>query len=626
MQGSPMRDRRFAPLFWTQFLGAFNDNLFKNALVILITFRAVSVAGLSPEQMVALSGAVFITPYFVFSAISGQLADKYDKAVMIRATKVMEIAVMTIGAAGFGFGSVPMLLLVLFLLGVQATLFGPCKYAILPQHLTEAELVGGNALIEMGTYLAILLGTLTGGILVGWDGGESVVAAGVFLVAVAGWVVSLWIPPAPSVNPDLKVTLDPFGPTLELVRLTRKKQSVFLSIIGISWFWAFGATFLSLFPSYTKDVLGGDPTLATLFLALFSVGIGLGSMLCERLSRERLELGLVPLGSFGMSLFTFDLWLVGQPWAVGAEPIGIGTFLSTFSGLRIALDLSLLALAGGFMIVPMYTLVQWRTDPAETSRVIAGNNVINAVFMVLGSVALAGAFAVGLSTVQVFLILAIVNTVAAIYIYTVVPEFLLRFVVWVISHVVYRISVQGHPNVPIDGPVVLVANHVSFVDWFVIAAAIKRPPRFVMHHSYYAIPVVRWLFRQARVIPIAGSKEDPALLEAAFEQIHRELLDEQVVCIFPEGRITETGELNPFRAGIERIVARDPVPVVPMALNGLWGSFFSRKHGKAVAKPFRRIWSRVWVSVGAPIPPETVTAEVVQEQVQALWAGHPASP
>lgn len=625
MQATLVRDRRFAPLFWTQFLGAFNDNLFKNALVILITFRSVSVGGFSPEQMVALSGAIFIAPYFVFSAVSGQLSDKFDKAVMIRATKVMEVAIMVLGAAGFVFGSVGLLLLVLFLLGVQATVFGPCKYGILPQHLTESELVAGNALIEMGTYLAILLGTLTGGILIAQDGGENIVAAGVLAVAVGGWVSARWIPPAPSRNPDLALTLDPFRPTWELIRLARKKQSVFLSILGISWFWAFGATFLSLFPSWTKDVLGGDPTLATLFLALFSVGIGVGSMLCERLSRERLELGLVPLGSFGMSVFTLDLWLVGRPWELPAEPLTLGAFLSTFAGLRIAIDLSLLALSGGFMIVPMYTLVQWRTDPAETSRVIAANNIINAVFMVVGSVALAAVFAFGVSTVHVFLILAVVNTLAAIYIYTVVPEFLLRFVVWMMSHVVYRIRVDGHKNVPIDGPVLMVANHVSFVDWFVLAAAIKRPPRFVMHHSYYAMPVVKWLFRQARVIPIASSKEDPALLEAAFEQIHRELQDEQVVCIFPEGRITDTGQINPFRQGIERIIARDPVPVVPVALNGLWGSFFSRRDGKTAKKPFRRVWSRVWVTVGPPVPPGEVTAEIAQDRVESLWSGNPAA-
>ena len=618
MHGALLRDRRFWPLFLTQFLGAFNDNLFKNALVILIAFRAVTVAGIPSEQMVALSGAIFISPFFFFSAISGQLADKFDKAAVIRATKIAEIVVMGMGAAAFVAGSVPALLGVLFLMGLQSTVFGPCKYSILPQHLSEEELVTGNALIEMGTYLAILLGTMAGGVLIGREGGELIVAGGVVVTALAGWATSLAIPAAPSSSPNIAVSLNPIGPTWELVRLCQKVPSVYRSVLGISWFWLFGSAFLSLFPSYTKDVLGGSESLATLFLAVFSVGIGLGSMLCERFSRERLELGLVPIGAFGMSLFTLDLWWIGQPWATPTEPLGVAAFLSTFAGLRIVADLLLLAMSGGFMIVPMYTLVQWRTDPSETSRVIAGNNIINALFMVVGAVALAGLFAAGLTTVQVFLALALVNAVVAVHIYTVVPEFLLRFVVWVLSNVVYRLDVTGHRNVPIDGPVVLVANHVSFIDWFVMAAAIKRPARFVMHHSYYEIPVVRWLFRQARVIPIASAKEDPALLEAAFEQIHAELQDEQVVCIFPEGRITDTGEMYRFRPGIERIVARDPVPVIPVAMSGLWGSYFSRASGAAMRRPFQRVWSRLRVNIGAPMAPEALTAEAAQAEVRKL--------
>jgi 1-acyl-sn-glycerol-3-phosphate acyltransferase len=618
MQAALMTSRRFAPLFWTQFFGAFNDNLFKNAVVILIVFRAVHVAGIAPEQMVALSGAIFIAPYLLFSGIAGQVADKLDKARLIRAAKLAEIAIMAVGALGFVTGSVPLLLAVLFLMGTQSTVFGPCKYGILPQHLGEAELVAGNALVEMGTYLAILLGTLAGALAMDLPGGERVVAGGVLAVALIGAVTSLAVPAAPSSRPDLPVGLDPVRPTLELIRLCRKKESVWLSILGISWFWAYGAVLLALFPTWTKDVLGGGESLTGLFLALFSIGIGAGSMLCEKLSRERLELGLVPLGALGTSLFTLDLSLIGTPWPTPAEPIGVVALLSTFAGWRITVDLTLLSVFGGFMIVPLYTLVQWRTDRSETSRVIAGNNVVNAVFIVVALAGLAGLYAAGLSPIHVFAVLAAVNIAVAAYMYTVVPEFVLRFVVWMLANVVYRVRVSGQAQVPVDGPAVLVANHVSFIDWFVISAAIKRPARFVMHHSFYNLPVMRFLFRQAKVIPIASSKEDPALLAAAMERIHAELQDEQLVCIFPEGKITETGEVAPFRQGIERIVARDPVPVIPVALDGLWGSFFSRHGGSAMRRPFRRWWSRVTVRVGAPVPPERVTAPALQERVCAL--------
>ncbi|MBX2799496.1 MAG: MFS transporter [Myxococcales bacterium] len=623
MLGGLLITRRFWPLFWTQFLGAFNDNFFKNALVILITFRAVHIAGIPPEQMVALSTAVFILPYFLFSGFAGLLADKLDKAAVVRGTKLAEIGVMALGAAGFVLESPELLVLVLFFMGLQSTVFGPCKYAILPQHLQEEELVSGNALVEMATYLAILLGTIVGGILVGMPGGDWLVAVGVVLTAVVGFGAATFIPPAPSVRPDLRMPWDPVRPTLELLRVARRQRPVWLAILGISWFWSFGAVLLSLFPAYTKDVLGGGESLATLFLAMFSVGIGMGSVLCERLSRERVELGLVPLGALGMSVFCLDLWLVGQPWAAPEARMAVSEFLSTWSGLRITVDLGMLAMFGGFMIVPLYSFIQLRALPHERSRVIAGNNVVNAVWMVASSLALTGVFALDVQLVDVFLGLAVLNLAVTITMYTVVAEFMLRFVVWVLSFGVYRLKVEGEEHIPREGPCVLVANHVSFIDWFVIAAAVRRPPRFVMYHRFMKLPLISYLFRQAQVIPIAGAKEDPELLQQAMDRISSELQDGWTVCIFPEGTITETGEMMPFRPGIERIVQRDPVPVVPMAINGLWGSFFSRKDGSAMTRPFRRVWSRVSVTVGAPVPASEVTAAGLQDRVAALLARHP---
>jgi len=618
----------FGPLFVTQFLGAFNDNFFKNALVILVTFRNVTVAGVAPEAMVALSAAVFILPYFLFSALAGQLADKLDKADMIRATKTAEIGVMLLCAAGFVLGSVPVLLAVLFLMGTQSTVFGPCKYGILPQHLAEGDLVTGNAFIELGTYLAILLGTLAGGVLINMPYGEYIVAAGVLIIAGLGRLASQWVPAAPAQNPDLEVRWEPVGPTLELIRLCREERSIFLSILGISWFWLFGSAFLALFPPYTKVVLGGTEGLATLFLALFSVGIGVGSMLCERLSRDRLELGLVPIGSFGMSVFTADLWWVGAPWATGDAPIALVEIVTRPAAWRIFIDLVGLAVFGGFLIVPLYTLIQQRARAEVRARIIAGNNVINAFFMVLGSLALAGLQqGIGLDPVTIFGVLSVANVLVAIYIYTVVPEFLLRFVAWMLSVLVYRVKVHGHELIPDEGPCVVVANHVSFIDWFVLMASIKRPARFVMYRGFYDLPVVRFLFQQAKCIPIASAKEDPEALERSFERISEELRDGQVVVIFPEGRITHTGDMQGFRPGIERILETDPVPVVPVALNGLWGSYFSRKEGAAMTQPFRRgIWSRVHVTVGAGVQAAEANAQVLEERVRGLWQARPQHP
>ncbi|HHO52073.1 MAG TPA: MFS transporter, partial [Deltaproteobacteria bacterium] len=438
-------------------------------------------------------------------------------------------------------------------------------------------------------------------------------------VAILGALLSRSIPAAPSADPQLAVQWDPVRPTLALLRLARAYRPIWLAILGISWFWTFGSIFLSLFPTYTRSILGGNEALATLFLAMFSVGIGIGSLLCHQLSRERVELGLVPVGSLGMTLFTLDLWWVGQPWPLGAVPMTVPELLSNPTGWRICVDLGLLAVFGGFLIVPLYSFIQARAKPEERSRIIAANNVINAFWMVIGSLALAGVYSTGASTVDVLLVLALVNLAVGVYMYTVVAEFLLRFAAWVLSFVIYRIDVQGEEHIPREGPCVLVANHVSFVDWFVLMAAVRRPPRFVMYHTFMKLPIMRFFFRQAKVIPIAGRKEDPALLEAAFERIHEDLQAGWVVAIFPEGTITTDGTMSPFRLGIERILERDPVPVVPIAINGLWGSFFSRAGGRAMTKPFRRLWSRVAITIGEPIPGAGLTAEALQEQVQRLW-------
>lgn len=623
MSAQLLSTRRFWPLFWTQLLGAFNDNLFKNALVIMIAFREVTVGGLNSQAMVALAAGILILPFFLFSATAGQLADKFDKALLVRWTKSAEIGVMMLGALGLIFEHVPMLLGVLFLMGLQSAFFGPCKYSILPEHLSDEELVGGNALVELGTFLGILLGTLAGGLLVALTYGTAFVAAAVLGVAVIGRVTARFIPAAPAGDPGLKINWSPIGPTWQLVKLCRANDTIFQSILGISWFWAFGSVFLSLFPVYTKDVIGGDETIATLFLALFSIGIGAGSIICEKLSHDRVELGLVPLGSIGLSVFTADLWWVGTPFGTVNQVLSIGELLSTFVGWRIVVDLLLLSVSGGFLIVPLYALVQQRAPSESRSRTIAGSNILNALFMVAGSVVLAVFLGQGLDAPTIFGVLAAMNAAVAIYIYLVVPEFMLRFITWVLSNFLYRVRVEGHEHIPREGACVLVCNHVSYIDWFILSGAVRRPTRFVMHKDFYRMRVINGLLRQAKAIPIAGHQEDPEVLQSAMDSISAELQNGEVVCIFPEGRLTDDGNMMPFRSGIERIIARDPVPVVPLALNGLWGSFFSRRDGKAMTKPFRRFWSQVSVTIEAPVAPESVTAQGLEQTVRSIWQRRP---
>jgi 1-acyl-sn-glycerol-3-phosphate acyltransferase len=613
-----LRGRRFAPFFWTQFLGALNDNLFKNGLVILFAFGAATAA-ISTDTLINLAGGVFILPFFLFSATSGQLAARFEKTRIIRGVKLLEIAIMCIGALGFGLRSVTILLGALFLMGVHSTLFGPVKYSILPQHLRESELVAGNALVELGTFLAILIGTILGGVLVALPRvGSAAVSATVIGIAVVGWLVSRAIPAAPAEDPTLRIRWNPIRETWRMIGVARETRSVFLSILGISWFWFFGAVALAQFPGLGHEVLGGDEHVVTLLLTVFSLGVGLGCILCERLSGGVIELGLVPLGSIGLTLFAADLAFAAHAAAANGTAIGVREVLAGPRYWRVAADLALLGASGGLFIVPLLAFVQHRTEPRRRSLVIAANNVVNAAFMVLAAVGGAGLRAAGLGIPALFGVLAVVNVAVAVYIYRLLPEFVMRFIVWLLVHTVYRMRQRGLEHLPATGPGVVVSNHVSFVDALVLAAASRRPLRFVMDHTIFRLPVLRFVFRTARAIPIAARKEDPALLERAFAEIGHALDDGDLVCIFPEGRITTTGEMNPFRPGIERILARNPVPVVPVALRGLWGSFFSRKDGRALSRPLRRVWSRIEVVAGPPVPPEAATVEELEQRVFAL--------
>ncbi len=611
--------RRFAPFFVTQFLGAFNDNLFKNALVVLLTFHAVSWTTLAPEILTNLAAGIFILPFFLFSATAGQLADKYDKAKLARLVKVLEMVIMGVAALGFFLHSLAVLLGALFLLGLHSTLFGPVKYAILPQHLYEDELVGGNALVESGTFVAILIGTLAGGLLAGIGGHPSWVAFAGLVVAAAGFVSSCYIPKAPAPVPSLKINLNPISETWRNIGFARQNRVVFLSILGISWFWLYGALFLAQFPVYAKNVLGGDETSVTLLLAVFTVGIGLGSMLCEKLSGKHVEIGLVPFGSIGLTLFGLDLFFASPAMPPVGAPLAIASLLGMHGTWRVLFDLFALGMFGGFFIVPLYVLIQLRSAPEHRARIIAANNILNALFMVVGALAAAGLLGNGLSIPALFGIAALCNALVAIYIYSLVPEFMLRFVAWLLVHSIYRLDEKGLEHIPHEGPAVLICNHVSFVDPIIIAAACRRPIRFVMDYRIFRTPLISFIFRHMQAIPIAPAKEDVALMEAAFEMVAQALEAGELVCIFPEGSITSTGEILPFRPGVQRIVTRTPVPVVPMALRGLWGSFFSRKGGRAMSNPLHlRPFSKVGLVVGQAVAPEAATPEHLQARVSAM--------
>jgi len=608
--------KRFAPFFATQALGAFNDNAFRNALVVLVGFHM----GLDESAVGFYSNiapALFILPFFLFSATSGQLAEKFEKTRIIRFVKLFEIAAMALASIAFYRHSLWLMLTVLFLMGLHSTLFGPIKYAILPQALHPDELVGGNALVETGTSLAILIGMIAGGSAMA-SAGPVAASILVLAIAVAGYLVCRSIPPAPPTAPDLTFNWNPFTETVRVLGFVTKNRTVFNSVLGISWFWFFGGVFTMQLPNYTKIFLGGTESVSILVLALFSIGVGAGSLLCEKLSGRRVEIGLVPFGSIGLTLFGVDLYFA-RPEAAALHELSAFAFLAAPGSWRIVADFVLVGVFAGFYIVPLFALVQSRAPKSELSRVIAGNNIINALFIVAAAAFGIGLGAAGLTIPQIFLVAAILNAAVAIYIYTLVPEFLMRFLSWLIVSVLYRIRVEGADNVPDEGPAVLVANHVSFMDPLIVNAATRRPPRFVMYYKIFNIPVLRFIFRTAKAIPIAGRKEDEALMERAFAEVDATLADGGLVCIFPEGGITRDGDIGPFRPGIERILAARPVPVVPIALRGLWGSVFSRKDSALGRMRLpRRFRAHIEVAIGPPVPPEQATAAELEARVRAL--------
>ena len=619
-----LKQRRFAPFFWTQFLGAGNDNIFKFAFTVLATYSAAAWGGMDATTAGPLIGGLFITPFVLFSATAGQLADKYEKSFLTRIVKNLEIAFMIVIAAGFVMQMVSLLFVGVFLMGCHSTLFGPVKFAYLPQHLSDAELTGGNGLVEMGTFTAILLGTMLGGALVAMpSAGPTYVAVASLVVAVIGRVVAGFIPHSPAPQPDLKVNWNPVTETWTNLKIAHKNRVVFHSLIGNSWLWFFGSVFLTSFTGFSKEVLGGNEQVVTLLLALFSVGIGLGCVLCEKMSGHKVEIGLVPFGAIGMTLFAVDLYFASRGLSglsaskPGAALIGISEFMKVWQHWRVAADLFLLAMFAGFFSVPLYALMQARSDKNFRARIIAANNILNALFMVVASIMAAALLKAGLTLPQLYLVVGIMNAAVALYIFLLIPEFLMRFLIWMLIHTFYRVDKKGLENIPDEGACLLVCNHVSFVDALVVGGCISRPVRFVMDHRIYKMPLLNFVFRTAGTVPIASAKEDPVMLELAYDRIDEYLKAGEVVCIFPEGRITDNGEMYPFKKGVLRIIERTAVPVIPMALRGLWGSFFSRWGGVAMRYP-RGVFSNISLVIGKAWHPQLVTPETLQMKVADL--------
>ncbi|PIE03242.1 MAG: glycerol acyltransferase [Acidobacteria bacterium] len=607
-----LKEKRFGPFFWTQFLGAFNDNLFKNALLIMFAFHGVTqLAGeestLDASTLVNLSAGLFILPFFLFSALAGQLADKFEKGALIRIIKLFEIALMSIAAIGFIFNMPYLLLSLLFLMGTQSAFFGPVKYSILPQHLKEEELVGGNGMIEMGTFLAILLGTVVGGILIALQQGRVFVACGVVLLALIGWWTSKGIPLAKAADPTLKVAFNPLVETWKVIQFTRENHVVLRSILGISWFWFYGAIFLAQMPTFTEEVICGNELVVTLLLTVFSVGIGAGSLLCERFSHKRVELGLVPFGAIGLTLFALDLWWVSSGFEVRST-MGVAVFLREWQHWRLIVDLLMIGLFGGFYIVPLYALIQQRSQVENRSRVIAGNNILNALFMVAAALLAIVFLGRGYTIPQLFFLVAVLNAVVALYIFSLVPEFLLRFLIWIVVHLMYRLETEGEEHVPDEGGI-LVADCVSIVDYALLSGACFRPIRFVMDAKNFRRSLLSYFLKAGKAIPFSSKKEDPVVYEHASSEVKAALEEGELMGTSSKYWQPETNSSNSPRDEMAEIFNQRPLtPIIPVSIHSKEGG---RSDSFTMKSP-RRFWTKVVVVFHPARPPADLYLEVFQ--------------
>lgn len=614
-QSSLFRERRFLPYFITQFFGAFNDNIFKNVLLLFVAFAGTGALPVSSHLFINLAAGLFILPFFLFSASAGVLADKFEKSWFIRKVKLMEIGIMCLGAIGFITESYGVLLVLLFLMGTQSAFFGPVKYALLPQQLKEHELVPGNALVETGTFLAILLGTLGAGIIASSEHAKYIAAFAVIVFALAGYLASRAIPFAPASNPDLTFRWQPVRQTRATLTIAKSDRTIYQSIMAISWFWFLGATYLTQFPNFTHLYLKGSESAVSFLLALFSVGIAMGSLACDKLSNHRIEVGIVPLGSLGITVFGYLM--------AKSVPDNLPDFLHFRDFLLydelwpVFLSLLMLGISGGIFIVPLYAILQRRSKVTERAQVIAALNIYNALYMVgsavLGIVCLS---LLDLTIPQLFVLLSVLNFLVAAYLFLQVPVFVVRFLVWILTHTMYRVRHHNLHYLPEEGGALIVCNHVSYMDALLLSAACPRLIRFVMEEEYANLPLLRRFLKRAGVIPICASSRSS--IRQAFTEVEEALKEGHLVCIFPEGRLTDDGQMNPFMRGMDIILRRSPVPVIPVALKGMWGSWFSRARGRACLNIPHRIWSRIEIEAGEPVRADVATTEVMHKKVADL--------
>lgn len=584
-----LSQRIFLPLFITQFLEALNDNLFKYAFIALITYHLYASDASTGNWYIALSSAIFTLPYLLLSGFSGELADKFDKAHLIRYVKLFEVFSMLLGAAGFYFQSPALLLATLGILGIHSTLFGPIKYAILPQHLDEKDLLGGNALIEGGTFLAILIGTILANLFANHDNGTQISSVIAITFSIIGLCVSFYIPSAPPGQSNLKLDWNIFRSTHHIIQQSRANKRVFLAILGISWFWLIGTAFMTVFPNFIKVTLHGNINVLTLFIVIFSVGIALGSLLAERLQKHEISARYVPISALIMTVFMLDLTFTSMHYTHTYNALiqnhPIHTFLSSPQAWHICISTFFIAVFAGIYTVPLFAIIQHESNPKYRSRIIATNNIINALFMIAISLCIMAwteYFHYSITTILLFI--SCMNFVVAIYICKLLPEELIKSILERILILFYKVEVKGMEHYKrVGSKAIIIANHSSFLDALLLAVFLPNKPMFAINTHVAEKWWIRLFLPLVEAFPMdpTNSMSTKALINA--------IKTGKSCVIFPEGRLTTTGNLMKIYEGSSVIADRSDSPILPIRIDGALYTPFTRARGKVITKWFPKI-------------------------------------
>jgi len=609
------KDRRFLPNFIVQLCGCLNDNILKNALVILITYGVAGSLSKYNNLLVLFTNAIFVLPFIVFASIAGQIADKYERSTLIKIIKIFEIAIIALAIYGFFTANILVLLCSICLMGIHSTFFGPIKYSVLPDHLSKDELLGANGFVEAGTFISIFIGTIIGSY---YTISNNFIIYSLIIIAGIGFIVSLTSPKSGNANRDIKINFNIIGESLKLIKYVQAKKQIYLAILGISWFWFIGAAIISQIPLLAKVTFKADENVANLFLAVFSLGVGVGSFLCSKIFEDEITVKYLFISALGISIFGIDLFFASRISSVNYEPTqlkSILVFLSKRHNWRIVIDLFFLAAIGGLYIVPLFAILQHYANPAHRSRIIAVNNLINSVFMVGSTIILSLLFYLNFSIPWIILFISLANVIVTIYIYRLIPEVkiipfpVLRKLLQFYFDLMYQVEVKGLENLKKAGSkVVVIANHISYLDPPLIATYLKEEMTFAISPDLRKIWWIRPFLRMANTLPVDPSNP------MAIKTLVKEVQNNRKVAIFPEGRISVTGSLMKIYEGPGMIADKANATILPVRIDGTQFTHFSKL--KNILK--RQIFPKITVTVLPPVKFADIGAASGQERRQYI--------